>query len=115
MSALFAGYGALAAAIVLETIGTTFLQLSQQFTRPLPTVVMAVAYLGSFYFLSITLRFIPVGIAYAVWSGLGVVLITCIGLFVFHQKLDAPALLGLGLIISGVVVLNVFSKTITHG
>lgn len=107
-------YGALIMAIILEVAGTTFLQQSQQFTRPVPTGLMALSYLGAFYFLSITLRVLPVGIAYAIWSGLGIVLISGIGFFVLKQKLDAPALVGLGLIIAGVMVVNLFSKTVAH-
>ena len=105
---------ALGAAILLEVIGTSALQASQQFSRPLPTFVMAASYLGAFYFLSLALRAIPVGIAYAIWSGLGIVLISLIGLVVFRQKLDLPAIGGLGLIIAGVVVVNVFSKSMHH-
>jgi small multidrug resistance pump len=104
----------LIAAIVLETIGTSSLQASQQFTRPLPTALMTVSYLVAFYCLSHALKVIPVGIAYAIWSGLGIVLISTIGLVVFKQKLDGPALIGLALIIAGVVVVNVFSKSMTH-
>lgn len=107
-------YVALCLAIALEVIGTTALQASQQFTRILPTVIMAVSYLGAFYFLSHALRTIPVGIAYAIWSGLGIVLISIIGLVVFKQKLDLPAVLGLAMIVGGVVVVNVFSKAVTH-
>jgi small multidrug resistance pump len=104
----------LIAAIVMETIGTSSLQASQQFTRPLPTALMTVSYLIAFYCLSHALKVIPVGIAYAIWSGLGIVLISTIGLVVFKQKLDGPALAGLALIIAGVVVVNVFSKSMTH-
>lgn len=114
MSLLAQAYLALGAAITLEVIGTSALQASRQFTRPLPVVIMLVGYLSAFYFLSLALRAIPVGIAYAIWSGLGIVMISLIGLFVFKQKLDMPALLGIGLIVSGVAVLNVFSKSISH-
>lgn len=107
-------YLALAVAIALEVAGTTALQASQQFTRPLPTVVMGACYLSAFYFLSLALRVVPMGIAYAIWSGLGIVLISIVGLVVFKQKLDLPAILGLGMIVSGVIVVNVFSKSITH-
>lgn len=107
-------YLALAVAIALEVAGTTALQASQQFTRPLPTVVMGACYLSAFYFLSLALRVVPMGIAYAIWSGLGIVLISVVGLVVFKQKLDLPAILGLGMIVSGVIVVNVFSKSITH-
>lgn len=107
-------YGSLAAAILLEVIGTTFLQQSQQFTRLVPTVIMALCYATAFYLLSIALRTLPVGIAYAIWSGLGIVLISAVGLILFKQTLDTPAVVGLGLIISGVVVVNVFSGSVQH-
>lgn len=107
-------YAALGTAIVLEVIGTTFLQKSQQFTKLGPTLVMAACYLAAFYFLSLALRTIPVGIAYAIWSGLGIVLISAVGYFLFKQALDTPALLGIGLIIAGVVIINLFSKTAAH-
>lgn len=105
---------ALGVAIVLEVIGTSALQASQQFTRPLPTLLMAASYLGAFYFLSHTLRAIPVGIAYAIWSGLGIVLISLAGLILFKQRLDLAAVIGLGLIVAGVIVVNVFSKSAPH-
>ena len=114
MSLMAQTYLALGAAITLEVIGTSSLQASRQFTRPLPVLIMLISYLSAFYFLSLALRAIPVGIAYAIWSGLGIVMISMIGLFVFKQKLDMPAILGIGLIVSGVVVLNLFSKSITH-
>lgn len=107
-------YGSLAIAIVFEVIGTSFLQQSQQFTRLLPTAGMAVCYASAFYFLSISLKAIPVGVAYAIWSGLGVVLISIIGIIVFKQTLDWAALIGLGLIVLGVVVVNGFSDSISH-
>ncbi|ETR74945.1 multidrug transporter [Afipia sp. P52-10] len=101
-------------AIVFETIGTSGLQASEQFTKLRPLALTAVCYAASFYFLSLTLRTMPVGIAYAIWSGLGIVLIALIGLIWFGQKLDMPALVGLALIIAGVLVINLFSKTIAH-
>ncbi|CAN7398499.1 DMT family transporter [Neorhizobium sp. LjRoot104] len=107
-------YGSLAAAIVLEVIGTTFLQQSQQFTRAFPTILMGLCYAAAFYLLSIALRTLPVGIAYAIWSGLGIVLISAVGLVLFRQTLDTAAIIGLGLIISGVVVVNVFSSSVGH-
>ncbi|WP_454850573.1 SMR family transporter [Rhizobium binxianense] len=107
-------YGLLVAAIVLEVIGTTALQLSQQFTRIGPTVLVVACYAAAFYCLSLTLKHIPVGIAYAIWSALGIVLISSVGLVFFKQRLDLPAVVGLGLIISGVVVVNLFSKTVSH-
>lgn len=101
-------------AIVLEVIGTSALQASEQFTRPKPLILTALGYAASFYFLSLVLRAMPVGIAYAIWSGLGVVLITLVGLVWFGQKLDTAAVIGLGLIIAGVGTINLFSSTIQH-
>lgn len=101
-------------AICLEVTGTAALQASQQFTRLWPTVLMGCCYAGSLFLLSVTLKVMPVGIAYAIWSGVGIVLIALIGYAVFGQKLDTPAVLGLALIVAGVVVVNVFSNTIMH-
>ncbi len=107
-------YGSLFIAIALEVVGTTLLQQSQQFTRLLPTVGMALCYGAAFYCLSIALREMPVGIAYAIWSGFGIVLISAIGVILFRQSLDLAAIIGLGLIIAGVVVVNLFSKSVAH-
>lgn len=107
-------YGALGIAIVLEVIGTTMLQKSEQFTRLVPTLTMAACYLSAFYFLSIVLKSMPVGLAYAIWSGLGILLISIIGYVMFDQKLDLAAIIGLGLIILGVIIVNGFSKSISH-
>ncbi|MBB5534387.1 DMT family transporter [Rhizobium giardinii] len=107
-------YAMLVLAIVFEVLGTSAMQAAQHFTKLLPTLVMVVCYAVAFYFLSYTLRAIPVGIAYAVWSGLGIVLISLAGYFVFGQKLDFAAVLGLALIVAGVVVLNLFSKSTFH-
>ena len=107
-------YLALIVAIVTETIGTTALQASQQFTRPLPAVVCVVFYGASFYFMALALKAMPVGIVYAIWSGLGIVLIAGIGLAVFGQRLDLPAVIGLGLIISGIVVIQLYSDSTPH-
>lgn len=107
-------YAMLVLAIVFEVLGTSAMQAAQHFTRLLPTLVMVVCYAVAFYFLSYTLKAIPVGIAYAIWSGLGIVLISLAGYLVFGQKLDFAAVLGLGLIIAGVVVLNLFSKSTFH-
>lgn len=101
-------------AVAAETIGTTALQASNQFTRAGPTVLVVVAYAVAFYFLGIALKYIPVGIAYALWSGLGIVLIALIGFAVFGQVLDFAAILGLGMIIAGIVVIQVFSNASTH-
>ena len=99
----------LAIAIVAEVIGTSALKAAAGFTRPLPSLVVAVGYGAAFYFLSLALKVIPVGIAYAIWSGVGVALITLIGWVVFKQRLDAPALVGVALIVAGVVVIQFFS------
>ncbi|WP_408590279.1 SMR family transporter [Novosphingobium sp.] len=98
-------------AIVAEVIGTTALKQSAGFTRPIPLVVTALSYALAFYFLSLTLERIPTGVAYAIWSGVGIVLITALAWLVHGQKLDLPALIGIGLIIAGVAVLNLFSKS----
>lgn len=110
----FAALAILFSAICLEVTGTAALQASQQFTRLWPTLLMACCYAGSLFLLSVTLKAMPVGIAYAIWSGVGIVLIALIGYAVFGQALDMPAVLGLGLIVAGVVVVNVFSKSIMH-
>ena len=107
-------YAMLIIAIVFEVLGTSAMQAAQHFTRLVPTMLMVVCYAVAFYFLSYTLRVIPVGIAYAIWSGLGIVLISLVGYFVFGQKLDLPAVIGLALIIAGVLVLNLFSKSTFH-
>jgi small multidrug resistance pump len=101
-------------AIISETIATSALKSSDGFSRLLPSLLVVAGYGIAFYFLSMTLRTIPVGIAYAVWSGVGIVLITLVGWLLYGQKLDLPALLGMGLIVAGVVVMNVFSKASAH-
>jgi|TARA_B100000519_G_scaffold7866_1_gene6511 small multidrug resistance pump len=101
-------------AILSETIATTALKASEGFTVLIPSVVVVVGYCLSFYFLSLTLRSIPVGIAYAVWSGVGVAFVTLFGLLVYNQKLDLPALLGILLIMTGVVVMFSFSDSMSH-
>ncbi|MBZ4187902.1 DMT family transporter [Niabella beijingensis] len=101
-------------AILFETIATSMLKTSEQFTKPVPSIVTILCYAGAFYFLSLTLKTIPVGIAYAIWSAVGIVLITLVGIFVFKQVPDLPAIIGLLLIIAGVIIINVFSKTSAH-
>ncbi|MSU91431.1 QacE family quaternary ammonium compound efflux SMR transporter [Rhodobacteraceae bacterium 2CG4] len=101
-------------AVVAETIGTSALQASAQFTRPLPSALVVIGYALSFYLLSLVLRTIPVGVAYAIWSGLGIVLIAAIGRVVFGQRLDTPALLGMALILCGIVVIQLFSGAARH-
>lgn len=104
----------LAVAIVAEVVGTSFLRASAGFTKLVPSLMVVAGYGLAFFFLSLTLKDIPVGIAYAVWSGAGVTLITAIAWIFFGQKLDTAAIFGIALIIAGVVVLNVFSKSTAH-
>jgi small multidrug resistance pump len=107
-------YFILMLAVLAETIGTTALQASQQFSRPLPSVIVVIAYGAAFYLLAIALKTFPVGIAYAMWSGMGIVFIALIGFAVFGQRLDMAAILGIALIMAGIVVINLFSGTATH-
>ncbi|MGB8624315.1 MAG: multidrug efflux SMR transporter [Paracoccaceae bacterium] len=109
-----AAYVYLLIAIVTETIGTMALQLSQQFTRPLPSLVVVAGYGLSFWFMALALKYMPVGIVYAIWSGLGIVFIALIAYLLFGQKIDLPAALGMGMIIAGIVVIQVFSKASPH-
>jgi small multidrug resistance pump len=102
-------------AIVAEVVATSALKATEGFSRVMPSAIVVIGYLVAFYFLSLTLRTIPVGVAYGIWSGVGIVLIALIGWLVLGQALDMPAMLGLGLILAGVVVINVFSKSISHG
>jgi small multidrug resistance pump len=101
-------------AIIAEVVATSALKAAEGFTRTIPSVVVVVGYLVAFYFLSLTLRTIPVGIAYAIWSGIGISLIALAGWCLHGQTLDRPAVLGLALIVSGVLILNVFSKSVVH-
>lgn len=104
----------MALAILAEAVATTALKMSEQFTRLLPSAVVVVGYAAAFYFLSLSLRTIPVGVAYAVWSAVGIVLITVVGAVMFRQVPDLPAIAGMLLIIAGVVVINLFSKMSAH-
>jgi small multidrug resistance pump len=104
----------LAGAIVAEVIGTTALKASDGFTKFWPTVIVVIGYAIAFYLLSLVLKTIPTGVAYAIWSGVGVVLIALAAWLLQGQKLDAPALIGMALIVPGVVVMNLFSKTAAH-
>jgi len=107
-------YALLAVAIVAEVVATSALRASEGFSRLVPAVIVVIGYGISFYLLSLTLKSLPVGIVYAVWSGAGIVLITLVAALLFKQIPDLPAVLGMGLIVSGVIVLNVFSKVSTH-
>ena len=104
----------LLAAIVAEVIATSALKASEGFTRLGPTAMVVVGYGVAFWLLSLTLRTIPVGLAYATWSGLGIVLIAIVGWLAFGQKLDAWAVLGMSLIVAGVLIMNLLSKTAAH-
>ena len=107
-------YAILATAIAFEVVGTTFLAQSAQFTRAVPTIAMAVCYGVAFYCLSQVSGAMPIGIVYAIWSGLGIVFIAGANFVLFRQSLDPWALLGLALIIAGVVVINTLSKSVSH-
>ncbi|MDN3607653.1 MULTISPECIES: DMT family transporter [Bacteroidota] len=104
----------LALAIILEVIGSSFMKASNGFTKIIPTSITIIAYIVCFFFLSQALKHIPLGIAYAIWGGLGIVLTAIISVVVFKQSLDLPAIIGIILIVSGVFVMNFFSKTATH-
>jgi small multidrug resistance pump len=100
----------LAGAITFEIVATSALKAAEGFTKPLPTVIVVVGYAAAFYCLSVALRTIPMGIAYAIWSGIGIVVISGIGFVVYRQRLDLPAMIGIALIIAGTIVINVFSS-----
>ncbi len=102
---------ALIAAIVAETIATSALKTSEQFTKLWPTVLVLIGYIISSYLLAYVVRYMPVGIVYAIWSGLGIVFVSIIGLVWFKQMLDWPAIIGLSMILGGIIVINVFSGT----
>ena len=104
----------LAIAILAEVAATSALKASEQFTKPLPSLISIAGYLVSFYLLTLVLRTIPVGITYAIWSGLGIVLVTLVASYLFKQIPDVPAMIGMGLIVAGVLVINVFSETVGH-
>ena len=108
------GHLYLALAIVAEVVATSALKASEEFTQLVPSTIVVVGYGVAFYCLSVCLRTIPVGIAYAIWSGLGVVLITSLAWVIYGQKLDLAALLGLALIVAGVVTIQVFSTASAH-
>tara|TARA_R110002049_G_scaffold237307_8_gene410405 strand:+ start:1147 stop:1473 length:327 start_codon:yes stop_codon:yes gene_type:complete len=107
------GYIYLTIAIIAEVIGTTALKYSNEFTNLIPTIIVVVGYGIAFYCLSLVLKTIPVGIAYAIWSGVGIVLIGIVAAVLFKQIPDLPALIGMSLIIIGVAVINIFSKSVS--
>lgn len=105
---------ALAIAICGEVIATSALKASNEFTRLVPSIIVVVGYGTAFYFMAISMRVLPVGIMYAIWSGMGIVLVSLIGWLVYKQTLDLPSMIGMGLIIVGVLVINLFSKSVGH-
>lgn len=104
-------YGFLFFAIVLEVVGTLLLPATQNFTRPLPTTATVAAYGAAFYLLTHVLKAVPIGVAYATWAGMGIFLIAAFGFVVYRQALPWPALTGMGLIVAGVVLVNLYAKT----
>ena len=107
-------YVYLAIAIVAEVAATSALKAAEEFTRLIPSLIVIVGFAVAFYFMMLTLRTIPVGITYALWSGLGIVLVTIVGAVVYKEIPDIPAVIGMGLIVAGVVVINAFSKTVSQ-
>lgn len=114
MSPLIQAYALLALAIVTEVTGSTFLAKSEGFTKLVPTGITLVCFFIALYLLSIVTKTIPLGMAYAIWSGVGLVLTAMVSYFVLKNPLDLPAFIGIGLIVAGVVVMNVFSKAVGH-
>lgn len=104
----------LAIAIIAEVVGTSALKASKEFTSFVPSLIVVVGYGIAFYFMTLALRSIPIGITYAVWSGIGIVLIAIAGAFLYREIPDLPAIIGMGLIVTGVAVIHVFSKTVSH-
>ncbi|MBS1206899.1 MAG: multidrug transporter [Proteobacteria bacterium] len=104
----------LSIAIVFEVIATTALKSSDSLTRLLPSIISIVGYCIAFWCLTIPMRTIPTGVIYAIWSGAGIVLIGIVGWLVHGQKLDLPAIFGMGMIIAGVVIINLFSRSVAH-
>lgn len=104
----------LAIAIVGEVIATSALKASEEFTKLVPSIVVVVGYGIAFYFMTLTIRTLPIGITYAIWSGVGIVLVSVAGAIFYKQILDIPAIIGIGFIILGVIVINVFSKSVSH-
>jgi small multidrug resistance pump len=106
-------YFYLAVAIVAEVVATSALKAADEFSRLTPSIIVVVGYAAAFYFLSLTLRTMALGVVYAIWSGVGIALICIIGVLLYKQTLDLPGIVGIGLIISGVLVLNLFSRAVT--
>ncbi|MHA3051472.1 DMT family transporter [Acinetobacter sp. ANC 4640] len=111
---MFYAYIILAFAIIAEVLGTTFLVKSEGFSKLLPSLLVIVFYSASFYALSQVTKTLNIGVVYAIWSGVGIVFTAMIGYYVFKQVLDTPAFIGIGFIIAGVFIINLFSKTVGH-
>ncbi len=107
-------YVYLAISIIAEVVATSALKASDGFTKLWPSVIVVVGYGIAFHFLALTLKTIPIGVAYAIWAGAGVTIVAIVGWLLFGQKLDAPAIIGMGLIVSGVVIMQAFSKSAGH-
>ncbi|WP_395209471.1 DMT family transporter [Vibrio diabolicus] len=106
---------ALSIAIVCEVIATSYIPKTEQFTKVMPSTVVLIGYGIAFFLLSVTVKTMPVGVVYAIWSGAGIVLVATVGYFVYGQRLDLPALVGIGFILTGVMIVNLLSKTVGHG
>ncbi len=107
-------YSYLAIAIIAEVIATSALKASAGFTKVVPSLIVIIGYAAAFYCLTHVLKTIPIGVTYAIWSGLGIVLVTIAGMLLYKQTPDLAAIIGMGLIVAGVIVINVFSKTVGH-
>ncbi|WP_046874886.1 DMT family transporter [Vibrio diabolicus] len=106
---------ALSIAIVCEVIATSYIPKTEQFTKMMPSTAVLIGYGIAFFLLSVTVKTMPVGVVYAIWSGAGIVLVATVGYFVYGQRLDLPALVGIGFILTGVMIVNLLSKTVGHG
>ncbi|MFH4735879.1 MULTISPECIES: multidrug efflux SMR transporter [Vibrio] len=106
---------ALSIAIVCEVIATSYIPKTEQFTKMMPSTVVLIGYGIAFFLLSVTVKTMPVGVVYAIWSGAGIVLVATVGYFVYGQRLDLPALVGIGFILTGVMIVNLLSRTVGHG
>ena len=104
----------LALAILAEMVATSALKASEEFTKLVPSIIVLIGYGAAFYFMTLVLRTIPIGVTYAIWSGVGIVLIAIVGAIFYKEIPDLPAVIGMGLIISGVIVIHLFSNTVTH-
>lgn len=101
-------------AIIAEVVATSALKASEEFSKLIPSLIVVIGYGIAFYFMTLVLRVIPIGVTYAIWSGLGIVLVAIVSYFLYQQSLDMPAIIGMVLIVAGVIVINVFSKTLGH-